>query len=157
MWKVCNTSTIHILRSLLWPIIKPGVKWNIPYTRPLNLHTYCYLLPSLRFYRSLSLPLSLYPISLLFRHHLILSFLSISHAARWYASLSKLLDNPIIYTNEREYRLRRFYRLCTFYCFSRIFSTWYLIWQLNDLACGWKSFFPSVCLKKDPVRSSQPL
>ena len=114
MWKVCNTSTIHILRSLLWPIIKPGVKWNIPYTRPLNLHTYCYLLPSLRFYRSLSLslslslPLSLYHISLLFRHHLILSFLSISHAARWYASLSKLLDNPIIYTNEREYRLRLF-------------------------------------------------
>ena len=64
MWKVCNTSTIHILRSLLWPIIKPGVKWNIPYTRPLNLHTYCYLLPSLRFYRSLSLSLFLYILSL---------------------------------------------------------------------------------------------
>ena len=125
MWKVCNTSTIHILRSLLWPIIKPGVKWNIPYTRPLNLHTYCYLLPSLRFYRSLSLPLSLYPISLLFRHHLILSFLSISHAARWYASLSKLLDNPIIYTNERQYRLRKGYLYSIVFPASFLLGIWY--------------------------------
>ena len=152
MWKVCNTSTIHILRSLLWPIIKPGVKWNIPYTRPLNLHTYCYLPPSLRFYRSLSLSLFLYILSLFSFAIISSSLFSLFHMQ---LDGMHLFWNCLITLSFIQMTESIGYGI--FYCFSRIFSTWYLIWKLNDLACWWKSFFPSVCLKKDPVRSSQTL